>query len=730
MGKLIIVSNRLPLTVSKNKSKFSFQPSVGGLVTGVSSLDMTQEQIWIGWPGITLSGFSTKSDSIELKEKLSEQNYRPVFLKRNDFENYYQGFCNEVIWPLFHYFAQYANYQKKYWDSYKRVNEAFSKEVLEVANDDDVIWIHDYHLMLLPGLIRKKMPRVKIGFFLHIPFPSSEIFRLIPWCAELLDGLLGSDLIGFHTFDYARHFLESVRRVLGYEHTLGQITLGNHAVKVDTFPMGIDYQKFSHAPEKNEVQTSISKFRENIKKDYKVILSIDRLDYTKGIPERLEAFDYFLDKNPNYKGKVIFIVIAVPSRIEVEHYRLLKEQVDNLAGRINGKHGTIGWTPILYMYRSFDFVDLIALYSIADVLFLTPLRDGMNLVAKEYVAARKNEDGVLILGEMAGTAKELGEALIINPNDLQGTADALKKAITMPTDEQKRRMISMRGRLKRYDVKRWAHDFMDRVNQIKEVQRQLISKGLSQSRKNKLLQNYQKSKRALFLLDYDGTLMPFNERPEKVKPDRELKDLLGSLSRNSGNQIVVISGRDRKTLDKWVSNISNGLVAEHGVWIKEKNSWETLETLSDEWKVEIRPILEVFVDRTPGSFIEEKDFSLVWHFRKVDPALAIVRLGELKDVLLHITANLNVGVLEGNKVVEVKDTGINKGKATMSWLAKAKWDFILSIGDDWTDEDIFEVLPEWAYSIKVGFGPTKARFNLPSYREVRKLLKDLIDVKS
>ncbi|GJM16805.1 MAG: bifunctional alpha,alpha-trehalose-phosphate synthase (UDP-forming)/trehalose-phosphatase [Thermodesulfobacteriota bacterium] len=703
---------------------------MGGLVTGVSSLDMTQEQIWIGWPGITLSGFSTKSDSMELKEKLSEQNYRPVFLKRNDFENYYQGFCNEVIWPLFHYFAQYANYQKKYWDSYKRVNEAFSKEVLEVANDDDVIWIHDYHLMLLPGLIRKKMPKVKIGFFLHIPFPSSEIFRLIPWCAELLDGLLGSDLIGFHTFDYARHFLESVRRVLGYEHTLGQITLGNHAVKVDTFPMGIDYEKFSHAPEKDEVQTSISKFRENIKKDYKVILSIDRLDYTKGIPERLEAFDYFLDKNPNYKGKVIFIVVAVPSRIEVEHYRLLKEQVDNLAGRINGKHGTIGWTPILYMYRSFDFVDLIALYSIADVLFLTPLRDGMNLVAKEYVAARKNEDGVLILGEMAGTAKELGEALIINPNDLHGTADALKKAITMPADEQKRRMISMRGRLKRYDVKRWAHDFMDRVNQIKEVQRQLISKGLSQSRKNKLLQNYQKSKRALFLLDYDGTLMPFNERPEKVKPDRELKGLLGSLCSNSGNHVVVISGRDRKTLDKWVSNISNALVAEHGVWIKEKKSWETLEMLSDEWKAEIRPILEVFVDRTPGSFIEEKDFSLVWHFRKVDPALAIVRLGELKDVLLHITANLNVGVLEGNKVVEVKDTGINKGKATMSWLAKAKWDFILSIGDDWTDEDIFEVLPEWAYSIKVGFGPTKARFNLPSYREVRKLLKDLIDVKS
>lgn len=730
MGKLIIVSNRLPVTVLKKKSKFSFQPSVGGLVTGVSSLDMSQEQIWIGWPGITLSGYSTKSDSIELKEKLSEQNYHPVFLKRNDFENYYRGFCNEIIWPLFHYFVQYANYEKSYWDSYKRVNEAFSQEVLEVANDDDIIWIHDYHLMLLPELIRKKMPKVKIGFFLHIPFPSSEIFRLIPWCGEILEGLLGADLIGFHTFDYARHFLESVRRVLGYEHTLGQITLGNHAVKVDTFPMGIDYQKFSQAPEQKEVQLSISKLSENIKESYKVILSIDRLDYTKGIPERLEAFDNFLDRNPNYKGKVVFIVVAVPSRIEVEHYRLLKEQVDNLAGRINGKHGTIGWTPIWYMYRSFDFTELTALYSIADVLFLTPLRDGMNLVAKEYVATRKNEDGVLILGEMAGTAKELGEALIINPNDLQGTSNALKAAIKMPIDEQKRRMKSMQGRLERYDVKRWAHDFIDRIIQIKEVQRQLVSKGLSQSRRNKLLQSYQKSKRALFLLDYDGTLIPFNDRPEKVKPDRELKDILGSIYGHSDNELVIISGRDRRTLDRWVSNMSNGLVAEHGVWIKEDKSWEAIDMLSDEWKEEIRPILEVFVDRTPGSFIEEKDFSLVWHFRKVDPALSVVRVGELKDVLLHITANLNVGVLEGNKVIEVKDTGINKGKATMHWMAKAKWDFILSIGDDWTDEDIFEVLPEWAYSIKVGFGPTKARFNLPSYREVRKLLKDLIEIKS
>ncbi|MEQ9620118.1 MAG: bifunctional alpha,alpha-trehalose-phosphate synthase (UDP-forming)/trehalose-phosphatase [Deltaproteobacteria bacterium] len=727
MSKLIIVSNRLPVTVKKSRGKFKFQPSVGGLVTGIGSLDMGKEQIWAGWPGITFSGYKSKVDTKKLREMLVAESYYPVLLSKNDIENYYHGFCNEIIWPLFHYFVQYAIYEKKFWESYRKVNETFSNAVLEVAGNDDVIWIHDYHLMMLPDLIRKRLPGAKIGFFLHIPFPSSEIFRLIPWCGEILKGLLGADLIGFHTFDYARHFLESVRRVLGYEHTLGQLTLGDHAVRVDTFPMGIDFEKFSSAPEDPEVQAIISRLRDDIKEDYKVILSIDRLDYTKGIPERLRAFDLFLKKYPKYSGKVIFIVVAVPSRTEVKHYQQLKSEVDNLTGKINGQHGKIGWVPIWYMYRSFDFNDLSALYSIADILFLTPLRDGMNLVAKEYVAARTNEDGVLILGEMAGTAKELGEAVIINPNDLEGTADSLNTALTMPVGEQRRRMKSMRVRLKRYDVKRWAHDFMERMKQIKAVQSHLVSKGLSSGNRKKLIGDFKKSKKSLLLIDYDGTLMDFNERPERVIPDKELKKILASLSGRKGTNLVIISGRDRHTLDKWVGDVSRSLVAEHGVWIREKNGWNTIDTLSDEWKEEIKPILEVFVDRTPGSFVEEKDYSLVWHFRRVDPALAIIRVGELKDVLLHITSNLNVGVLEGNKVIEVKDTSVNKGRAAKHWMSKAKWDFILSVGDDMTDEDIFEAMPSGAYSIKVGFGPTKARFSLPSVSEVRRLLKDLAE---
>jgi len=723
MSKLIIVSNRLPITLVRKKGKLKIQSSSGGLVTALSSLENQEKSIWTGWPGIALSHLNPEADGI--KKLLKSNSYHPVFLSKKDIEDYYQGFCNEMIWPLFHYFVQYALYDKKFWKAYKRVNERFCNEIMDVADSRDTFWIHDYHLMLLPKLLKERLPNAKIGFFLHIPFPSSEIFRLIPWSEEIIEGLLGSDLIGFHTFDYVRHFLESVRRVLGYEHTLGQITVKNRAVKVETFPMGIDYEKYSGVLNHKEIRERVQKFRKKIGTNYKVVLSVDRLDYTKGIPQRLNAFDVFLKRNPKYKGRIVFILVAVPSRTEVEHYVMLKERVDKLIGRINGEHGTIGWVPIWYLYRSFEFSDLAALYSIADVLFITPIRDGMNLVAKEFVAAKTNNKGVLILGEMAGTAKELGEAIVVNPNDEEKTADAIRQALEMPEKEQYLRMETMQIRLKRYDLKKWASDFMDRLDHINEIQQKMNSKALSSKGRRNLIKFYTKSKNSLILLDYDGTLMPFNENPEKVKPDQELKSILRSLYQQKNNQIVFISGRNRKTLDDWVGSFSNGLVAEHGVWFKD-GVWKTIEVLSDGWKKEIHPILEIFVDRTPGSFIEEKDYSLVWHFRKVDPAMAMVRVGELKDILLHITANLDVGVLEGNKVIEVKNSGVNKGRAALYWISKKKWDFIMSIGDDHTDEDIFEVLPGWAYSIKVGFGPSKARFNLRSYVEVRTLLKQMV----
>ncbi|MGH7885238.1 MAG: bifunctional alpha,alpha-trehalose-phosphate synthase (UDP-forming)/trehalose-phosphatase [Thermodesulfobacteriota bacterium] len=725
MKKLIIVSNRLPITVKEENNKLSFEPSMGGLATGLSSLESEYEKHWIGWPGIDHEKRS-ENEIAEIERQLAKDRFYPVYLNSKEIESYYQGFCNEIIWPLFHYFVQYGIYNKEFWESYVEVNEKFCEAVLKVAKKGDYIWIHDYHLMLLPKLIRANLEDSNIGFFLHIPFPSSEIFRLIPWCRDIINGLLGSDLIGFHTFDYVRHFAESARRILGHEHSLGQLFVEKRAVKMDTFPMGIDYEKFSTAHKKVAVKKNINEIKRSLNGNYKIILSIDRLDYSKGIPERLKAYDLFLEKNPEIKEKVLLILVAVPSRTEVVHYKMLKAEVDTLVGNINGKYGTISWNPIHYMYRSFDFENLIALYLIADVLFITPLRDGMNLIAKEYVASRNDKTGVLILGEMAGTAKELSEALIINPNDLEATSDALKIALQMKKTEQNKRMTGMQKRLKRYDLKVWTEDFMERLNHIKEIQDKMLSKKLNSQIIDELFERYKKSRKCLFLLDYDGSMVPFTNNPQDAKPDKELYKVLKILSGNPKNEVVVISGRDKESLGKWLGAVTNGLSAEHGLWIMD-DGWKIIDTLSDKWKKEVKPILEIFVDRTPGSLIEEKSYSLAWHYRNVDPALSNVRVGELKDTLSHITTNLGVGVLEGNKVIEIKHTSINKGKAALRWIESDKWDTIISIGDDWTDEYVFDVLPKDAYSIKVGFGPSKAKYRLPSVKEVRNLLYYLAD---
>lgn len=724
MKKLIIVSNRLPITINTSSGKLKVESSVGGLATGISSLKVKNKKIWIGWPGMDFTN-SKKDEIRELNNILNKQNLFPVLLSDKEIDDYYHGFANETIWPLFHYFVQYAIYEKEFWQRYKEVNEKFCDEVVKIAGPDDVIWVHDYHLMLLPKLIRDRMPNVQIGFFLHIPFPSSEIFRLIPWCKDIIKGLLGADLIGFHTFDYVRHFGESVRRILGIDHHLGQFNVDKRPIKTEIFPMGIDYKKYSQAPDKKIVKEKIKKIKKSIGGDYINILSIDRLDYTKGIILRLEAFKLFLENYPQYINKVLFFLIIVPSRTEVSHYKQLKDQIDNLVGNINSKFGNLSWEPIRYLYRSFEFDELISLYSIADVLLITPIRDGMNLVAKEYVAAKTDGNGVLILGEMAGTAKELGEAIVINPNDTEQTSEAIKTAIEMPREEKIIRMKGMQNRLERYDLNRWATDFIERLEMVKDLREKMHSIELSDKTMKVLSKEYKKSDNCLFLLDYDGSLVEFNKNPKNVKPDKELTDLLKKLKQNPKNEVVIISGRDKETLEEWLGKLTDGLSGEHGIWIKDNGEWNTSEKLSTEWKKDIRPILELFVDRTPGSFIEEKNYSLAWHYRKADPALAAVRVGEIKDALSHITVNLEVGVLEGNKVIEIKYSAINKGRAALNWLTKKKWDLIIAIGDDWTDEDIFEVLPPNSYTIKIGHGVSKAKYRLPTVNSAREFLKKL-----
>jgi len=729
MATLIIVSNRLPVSVTKRTNQLRFQPSVGGLATGLSSFRKSHQGQWVGWPGIATDKISEQQKQ-QILNNLKEQNCHSIFLSMKDIQNFYHGFCNKTIWPLFHYFSLYTVYENRYWQAYKQVNEAFCDAIVKIAEPDDQIWVHDYQLMLLPQFIREKLPNAQIGFFLHIPFPSFELFRLLPWRVELLNGLLGADLIGFHTYDYVRHFLSSTARIVGTEHSMGELTVGDRVVKVDAFPMGIDYDRYSGAVEDQKVKKRLTTIRKKVG-ERKIIISIDRLDYTKGIVQRLEAFDLFLSQNPEYKEKVTLILVAVPSRTDVEDYMELRKQVEGLVSRINGEHGVIGWVPVWYLYRFLPFERLVALYKTADVALVTPLRDGMNLIAKEFIATKTDGRGVLILSEMAGAASELGEAVIVNAHNKGAIIRAIKEALEMPIEEQIERNRLMQNRLSRYTVTRWAHDFMETLRNVKKTQEELSIRKLAKSTREKLTNEYNKSSKRLLLLDYDGTLVDFAGRPEKARPDEKVLVLLENLVADPKNDVVIISGRDKATINHWLGNLNASLIAEHGAWFKEKGKdWQVIEPLRNDWKDTIRPILELYTDRTPSSSIEEKDFSLVWHFRRSDPELAYLRTQELRDAIMDLTANLDIGVFEGSKILEVKNIGISKGHAAELWLKRQKWDFILAAGDDYTDEDLFAVLPENAYSIKVGYSISKARFNLDSVYELRLLLEQLTKTSS
>ncbi|MBI4536105.1 MAG: bifunctional alpha,alpha-trehalose-phosphate synthase (UDP-forming)/trehalose-phosphatase [Ignavibacteriae bacterium] len=730
--RLIIVSNRLPFSVHETDGELDFRESAGGLVTGLRSYLESQEKedsrldyVWVGWPGNTVSNAVTE----QLKARaLAEHRSYPVFLTQEEMDNFYFGFCNRTIWPLFHYFPSYTTYEEELWKHYKRVNEIFCNALVDLTRAGDIVWIHDYHLMLLPGMLKAKSPHIPIGFFLHIPFPTFEVFRLLPvrWRREILDGILGADLIGYHTYDYSNAFLQSVLRILGYEHHLGRITLPSRIVRVETFPMGIDFEKIHTAIHDPEVQQE----RDDLKKtltDVKVVLSVDRLDYSKGILNRLHGFEILLRTNPQFREKVVLIMVVVPSRIGVEHYELMKKQIEEIVGRINGQFGSVNWTPVIYQFRHLSFKPLTALYSLCDVALVTPLRDGMNLVSKEYVATRSDQTGVLVLSEMAGSAKELGEAIIINPNNWEEIAEALKEALEMPLEEQKRRNQIMQTRLRRYDVVRWANDFVGHLLAMHSEQERFYAKLLPASMRERIIHEYEHSTKRLILLDYDGTLVPFARKPHLATPSADVLRLLRTLSGDPANTVVLISGRDKKTLEGWFGRIPINMVAEHGAWLKKQDGdWRTLKQQANDWKPRILPILELYADRLPGAFVEEKDHSLAWHYRAADPEQGRILAGELMDHLSSFTANINVQVLQGSKVVELRSSGINKGVAGMRWLSKEQYDFILAIGDDWTDEDLFAVLPDTAYSIRVGVTNTQARYNFRNPSDTLQLLESLI----
>src|SRR5690554_466411 len=731
MSRFLIISNRLPIQLNLTEDNIEVTPSVGGLATGMSSVFESFDSLWIGWSGIDRDTLTEEQkervDQALLKEKCID-----VQLNQEEVELYYEGFSNKTIWPLFHYFNQYVKYEEDQWQAYQDVNRKFADVIAENMEGVDRIWIHDYHLLLLPELVKKRFQDATIGFFLHIPFPSYELFRILPWRTEIIKGMLGADLLGFHTFDYERHFMSAVRRLLGYDININEINLPQRIVKVDNFPMGIDYDKFHNAAldsqkrsvrEKSEVRKELERYY-LLYPETRFIISIDRLDYTKGLINRLEAFEYFLQNYPEYREKVTLVLLAVPSRIGVEQYQQMKSEVDEIVGRINGEFSSINRVPIWYFYRSLPFENLVDLYNYCEIALITPIRDGMNLVAKEFIASKSDGRGVLILSEMAGAAKEMSEAIIINPNNKPQIAEAIKKAIEMPLDEQIERNTVLQKRLKRYNVRKWATDFLNTLDKVRQNEQKYLVKKLTERTKVNILEDIKQSKNCIFFLDYDGTLIDFRDNPQHAKPDTELYELLDNLSENPSNRVVLISGRDKSTFEEWFGKKPYTLIVEHGVWIRPAGSdWEMIEQLDDSWKDNIRSSLEFYVDRTPGSFVEEKNFSLVWHHRKTDPELGLNRAIELKDELTSLVANLNLEILEGNKVIEIKNRGINKGRAAQKVLQLNPAEKIVAIGDDWTDEYLFSAIPSEAVTIKVGMANTLAGYKVENYEEVRDFLK-------
>jgi len=724
VSRTIIVSNRLPTKVIRTENNLTFQPSEGGLATGLGSVYRTGGNLWIGWPGLFVGD---TAEEAQIDAALAADHMAPVFLTEDEIRDFYEGFSNSTLWPTFHYFSEFASYEQTHWDAYVAVNEKFCAAVLAHAGPDDTIWVHDYQLLLLPELLRRARPEATIGFFLHIPFPSQELIRVLPWRAELLRGMLGADLIGFHTYGYMRHFLSAVTHVLGYPAQNGQIETPQRSVRVDAFPMGIDYERFAQAATSEATLAHAAEYREALR-DTRVILSIDRLDYTKGIAQRLRAFNLLLERYPEWRGQVSLIMLVVPSRDQVAQYAALKEEIDELVGRINAQYRTISWNPILYFYRSLPLEELAALYHLAEVALVTPMRDGMNLVAKEYIASKVDQRGVLILSERAGAARELSDALLVNPTDLHQLTETMHDALVMPEAEQATRMSAMQELVGRYTVFAWTKLFMNQLTYTKMKQQTLAPEMLTAPLATQLVQDFGAAEGTrLLLLDYDGTLMPFFANPQQARPDQELRLLLRALTELPRTQVVIISGRDRSTLQEWLGHLPLGFVAEHGVWLRGTDGdWELMQPLRADWKRELRPVLELYVARTAGSFIEEKDYSLVWHYRRADADLGEVRARELLSHLAFMTANTDLQVMEGHKVLEIKNAGINKGAGASRWLTRYEPGFVLALGDDRTDEDTFRALPPEAYTVRVGLARSLARYNLATVPEVRQLLRRLL----
>jgi trehalose 6-phosphate synthase/phosphatase len=727
--RLVVVSNRLPLTATRVSGRWRSERSSGGLVAAMAPLMERYEGMWLGWPGDALPDHPEGRARL-MQEWEARHGYVAVEIPARVSRSFYEGYANDTLWPLLHGFITRVTFQPESWLAYRDANQRFASAVLERTQARDLIWVHDYQLMLVPQMLRTGAPRARIGFFLHIPFPSSEVFRALPEREAILLGLLGSDAIAFQTHNDLHNFRRSLLQVLGLESQMDRVHLDGRSVSLAALPIGIEVEVWDQLTSDAKVESRIGELRRR-HHGRKLIVSVDRLDYTKGIPERMRTFRRLLKASPDWRGRVTLVQVAVPSRERVPAYAELRREVAELVGEVNGDFGTPEWQPVVYMRRAVDKNELAALYAAADVAWVGPLRDGMNLVAKEYVACQRGGHGVLVLSEFAGAAQELGEALRINPYDEAGTAETIARALEMDEEARTERMAALRERVQRNGAVAWGDRFLEGLQQAARMTGPQQKADLPTPEPVALGAAMARARSRLLLLDYDGTLVPFARRPRDAVPGRDLLDLVAGLAAVRDTTVALISGRSRADLDRWFGDIPGlWLAAEHGALLRPPTgSWEHLRDGADTtWMQVVRPVLEQFADSAPGAFVEQKELALGWHYRLADAEFGAWLANELVATLENLLAGTEATVLRGNKVVEVRFAWANKGELSGRLVSQAPpGSLVVAMGDDRTDEDMFVRLPRRAWTIRVGSGATAARYRLAGPASVVGLLRVALD---
>ncbi len=714
---IVVLSNRLPFVLKLNDNgHWERKPSAGGLVTAVAPVVTKTSGRWVGWTGLTNKNVQEIPESLPEDKSptagLKSDKIVQVNLTQEEHEMYYNGMCNATLWPLFHTMTDRAVFKAQDWEAYVKVNERFADkavEALEATQKENpsqipILWIQDYHLLLVGKMIREKAAKKNLkcvlAFFLHIPFPAFDVFKILPWEFEILDGMLGCDVIGFHHEDYCLNFLESCDRGIGCNSNRKQQVVERNDgrfVMVKSLPISIPYKRF--------VKLGMSAPNEYAQLNLKVILGVDRLDYTKGLPNRLKAFELFLEEYPEHKGKVMLHQIAVPSRTDVQEYKELKEYMDRLVGAINGKFSTAQWSPIKYMYGCVPQAQLASFYRYADIALITPLRDGMNLVAKEFVACQNlDKPGVLVLSPFAGAGRSMEEALLVNPYELGNVACTLNRALTMDSEERLVRMRGLKARESTHDVHVWMKNFMHSIDSYLEKKDTLITEHSLNFEKTagKLIET---RKNFALLLDFDGTLTPLVSHPTLVNMPQGTKDLLDKLKDMSNVKLAIVSGRQVNDVKEKVGIQNITYAGSHGNVIHFADGSVADKGFDKQVVTELESLLHKGVkEKFEGSWIENKGHTICVHVKHVSSTSRDSAIAEVQK----IATNLNFNTSPGHDSIECKaKNASDKGTAVLSILEHmygsnwANTTGVIYIGDDTTDEDAMKALKDKAITIRI-----------------------------